>query len=131
MNEFFTEDKIKKIIEDIEDEEDFVDDIIDEDRLKKLKSKSKDLRELGVLFFECYEIFANNLHLFKGDVEEKLVDMLKKFEGFDKLRESVNIYVSDDYGAYWEGERIKDYVVFNSKDIKNLIGLFFSVFIGD
>lgn len=101
---------------------------LDELELEELKTKSYSNALLKAkLFYYCYELINDNLHLF-GEYKQKVKEHLNKFENYKEFSESMNEYLSDSYGQYFIIPRLKNYISDNSQNIKELIDLFFEIF---
>jgi len=102
-------------------------DQIDFELLEKLKSlrnlSYEDDLILAKLYYKCYKILKN-LKKLEPEIKSK-IDDLKINENLE--RELIE-YLNTEYGKYYLGLRIKDLVKGNTKDINNLIDLFFENF---
>lgn len=118
-------------------------DVIDEDKKTELKKKRIQSGSNGIilcqLFLLSYDVFKDNLHLFADESEDKkeLDKVLGKHlsnyvKHVEKIRNLVEDYGSGfEVGAYFTGEKIKDYVRTHREEMNKLINLFFRVFGSD
>jgi len=115
---------------DIEKLKEFDEEIVTEKELKKLKEmKSQsgfDRIILAKLFLNCFDLFKNNLFLFKE--EEKNVK--KYLSNFDvaQIRILVMEFGEGGLGTYFKKERISNIVDSKREDFDNLIQTFFKLF---
>lgn len=124
MDELFTEDEIEELssikIEDLDD--------LDLESLRN-QSYTSNLKK-GILFYKCYNILFENLELFEKDKREKITERFKDLN-ISEISRSFLIVINELYGMNYEVRKIEDFVIENSKDIKDLITLFFQIFFGD
>lgn len=119
-------DKLKESFGDIEELSD-MDDNYDLDALKELKKMSNEnFIAKGRLFFRCYNILIEKVEYLKSYKEAhefvSSIELTKEFEY------NVEYYNTGKFGSVVKGERIKRYVLENTKEINTLIDLFFKLF---
>lgn len=109
--------------------------ISDEDR-KTLNQKREKARKnnivLGELFLYVYDTLSDYSYLFESEDNK---DLRKGVEGYlltffdivPKLRELIVDYEEGEIGSWWDGERIKDYIVEFRDRMSKLINVFFNI----
>jgi len=126
--EEISEEEINSIKQNIENSED--------EFLEKINDKIEDLLELKISSYENL-ILKGKLYFKIFNILKEIKEFLKKSKVYDYLNKSeidkdfssnMEIYNNNDLGKYFAGERIKEYVQKNEKDINNLINFFFKIF---
>lgn len=122
------EDELEKLKSKLSDIEEF--DNMKDEYLEDLKELKKDSYEnyivLGRLYFKCYSLLkeikdyckeAKGIHAFISEVSVT-----------QEFQDHIEYYNSGNFGNYFTGLRIKNYVSENRKVINTLIDLFFKIF---
>src|SRR3990167_9710272 len=127
--EQINETEIEQIVECLSDK-----DIIEDEEiyiLRKLKMQN-DSVSFGKIFLVCYDYFNDNIYLIEDEgIKKKIEESLKRFDVYI-LRDSVeNYYDGTSWGSYYEGEKIKQFVSENRKEMNLLINIFFRILGGE
>jgi len=122
------EEELSKIIEKIKkklQEENIFGSLISSEELEpleELKKKSySDSLFLGLLYFECHNIFEENKSI------DGINDILKQFPMKEEFSNLIQSYETQEYGTYYLGLKIREYVVKEKKEMSKLIDIFFSL----
>ena len=118
------EEEVREIKEILEDNE--------KEHLKTLKSKSfMNYVNLASLFVICYNYFKTLTYYVDIELSDKINKILNENEIQDLLYLLDQYGDGNEFGAYYLGEKIKDYANENKEKIEELIEIFFKIFINE
>jgi hypothetical protein len=121
FNEELSSEKIKEIKSTIEDSDIDIEES-DMNELKDLRKVSdEDSINLGILYCKCYNFMK------KYSSIEEIKNIIILYEPKKELTDLIEDYKTD-YGKYYIGLRIKEYIRGDKKRISYFIELFFNIF---